>query len=1029
MKAKSTPSAPGRERQGLRRPGVTLAAALACAALLGAIGLDVKHHLEPTSLEVAGTTSAEGEALQRQHFGDSSPFVVLLRGPAAAIDRQGPDLVRALRRDPSATAISSWDRGGVGGLRPGPRRALILVDFRVSLNEAVRHTVPALEQTMREHVHPPVVGVQSGFASVSRALEEESLSATKRAELLALPLLVIVLLIIFRSVTAAAIPLAFGVITVLAGRGVLVLLSTFMRIDALSLVVCTMMGLALGVDYSLLIVSRFREELRAGCSPREAARRTRASAGRTTAFAGATLFTAILASAFVQPGGLLVSFATALVVVTAISVVIATAALPALLALLGERIDAGRIGARREAGGSGMASAAQAALRRPAFALVLIAAPLVLLASPALALNIGAPGVDELPTGSPARQNAEAIDEVVGPGWEAPFVLTAATRQGPITTPRRLALLARWQRRIAARSDVRAVIGPAPIAGRTRPLRRMGERLVSQGAGEIGRLGPGLRRASVGVGQLRAGVARAAAGSALLGEGSGRAETGAALLAGALDRAASGGERAAGALDRLAAASQRLGAGQRRAGVAGLTLSLGVRALLPRISSSLARARELAATLAADADADPSSRPQADRAASVARGLASSREELRRLGGVADSLNDGLDRLASGGQRIEAGAERLAAAADGLDGKLGKLEAGAQRLAGGLEALEGGAGSLKRGLAEGFHRSHPLQAGLARAAARVSTSAAPLRRGARALHRTSPNLFSSGYFALSALDGAPPLRRALSGGVINVRRGGQAARLHVIPTSPFNTAGSRATGSQLLADAERLGEEGRLETGVSGGAATLNDYGAATKERLPLVVASVIVVTLLMLIAILRAPLLAFLTLGLNLFAVAAAMGVVSLICLVPAGYPLGGHPYIDTVGAAAIFGVTFGLSIDYAVFLIARMRERWEASGDNASAVAYGLEKTAGVITGAAAIMAVVFLSFAATPIATVSQMGVGLFVAILLDATVVRIVLLPALMLLLGERVWHVPAVLDRLLPDLNVHGAEPEAARLPA
>src|SRR6201999_567644 len=142
-----------------------------------------------------------------------------------------------------------------------------------------------------------------------------------------------------------------------------------------------------------------------------------------------------------------------------------------------------------------------------------------------------------------------------------------------------------------------------------------------------------------------------------------------------------------------------------------------------------------------------------------------------------------------------------------------------------------------------------------------------------------------------------------------------------------------------------------------------------------------------------------------------------SLICKVPAGYPLGGHSYIDTVGAAGIFGVTFGLSIDYAVFLLARMRERRDAGADNAAAISFGLEKTAGVITGAAAIMAAVFVSFATAPIATVSQMGLGLTVAILLDATVVRIILLPALMLLLGDRCWRMPRALDRILPRRNV------------
>ena len=78
----------------------------------------------------------------REHFGDTAPFAILLRGPAAAIDRQGPALIRTLRRDPKVTTLSPWDRGAVGRLRPSPRRALILADFHVGVDEAVNDTVP-----------------------------------------------------------------------------------------------------------------------------------------------------------------------------------------------------------------------------------------------------------------------------------------------------------------------------------------------------------------------------------------------------------------------------------------------------------------------------------------------------------------------------------------------------------------------------------------------------------------------------------------------------------------------------------------------------------------------------------------------------------------------------------------------------------------------------------------------------------------------------------------------------------------------
>ena len=839
-----------------------------------------------------------------------------------------------------------------------------------------------------------------------------------------MPLLLIVLLLVFRSLVAAAIPLAFGALTVFAGRGVLVLLDSVMTIEALSVVVCTMMGLALGVDYSLFIVSRFREELARGTPPWEAARITRRTAGRTTLFAGATLFTSILLSSFLQPGSLLLSLATALVVVTPISVAIAWLALPPLLALLGERINSGAIGRRRPAGRrSRVAAAADAALRRPALAAILIAVPLAVLAVPALAFNTGAPGIQELPSSSPVRQSTEAIDRAVGPGWEAPFEIVVAAPHGPITTPARLALLARAQRRLVARPGVRAVIGPAPIQEAVRPLRGLGERLTSKGPDgprQLSALGPNLRRAAAAVANLRVGLSRAASGSGLLGVGSERAGAGADVLAAALERAAAGGGRASEALERLAAGSARLAGGQRSASSAGLALELELHALLPSLrNKALRRAQRLADELEAAAKDDPTLRGMAQQERLLARVLAAERDKIRTSRDIAIGLHSALERLAAGGTRLEDGTRRLAGSSSGLQDGLEHLSAGAHRLAEGLAELRGGAGALERGLADGFHRSGPLQQGLGQASVRVSAAAGPLVRGATALRRRSPHLFNSGYFVLSALDGAPPVARTLAGEAVSVEHGGQAARLLVVSTDPFNTAGSRATGAVLQTEAARLAREGHLVAGVSGGAAILNDYGSATKSRLPLVIGAIVLITFLILVAVLRAPLLAALTVLLNLASVAAAIGVVSLICKVPAGYPLGGHSYIDTVGAAGIFGVTFGLSIDYAVFLVVRMRERRDAGADNAAAIAFGLEKTAGVITGAAAIMAAVFISFAAAPIATVSQLGVGLTVAVLLDATVVRIVLLPALMLLLGDRVWHVPTALERLLPGSDLHG----------
>jgi putative drug exporter of the RND superfamily len=598
-------------RTARARATTTLAITIVTVVALGLVGLGLEEHLHPTSLEIGGTSSARGEALAREHFGERSPFVVLLRGPAGALERQGRHLVRTLRRDPDLTVVSPWDPAPAArklpapppGTPPGRRsRALLLLDYHVPLAEAMRRTVAELDETLEDNLHPPVEATQSGFATISRALQDESLAAAERAELLAAPLLILVLLLVFRSVVAAAIPLAFGAITVFAGRGVLVFLTGLMPIDALSLVVCTMMGLALGVDYSLLIVSRFREELAAGRAPHRAAAVTRRSAGRTTAIAGATLFFSIFLSAFFQPGSLLISLAAALAVVTAIAVLVAWVSLPALLTLLGPRINAGRLGRSLPGtGGSRVAAAAAAALRRPAFATVAIVAPLLLLAAPALAFNTGSPGVDELSPSSSARQGSEAISAAVGAGWQAPFVLTLAADSGPLTSRRRLALLVASQRRIGRLPGVEAVIGPAAIAGAARPLRSLGAELDPDGSAapaQLTHLGPRLQRASQAVAEIRGGLGEASAGGDLLAEGSARAGEGAELLSGGLEQAGAGGDRASGALERLASGSERLAEGQRLASSTAYQLSLGLGTLLPNLTAQgLGRARRLSSRL------------------------------------------------------------------------------------------------------------------------------------------------------------------------------------------------------------------------------------------------------------------------------------------------------------------------------------------------------------------------------------------------------------------------------------------------
>jgi RND superfamily putative drug exporter len=516
----------------LRRPAATLGVTLVVVAALGILGRGVEGSLGPTSLGVPGTESARAGALLRSRFGDSAPFAIVLRGPSVSLDRQGPALVGGLRRATGATIISPWDRSEPGRLRPSPGQALILADLRMPAAQAIRDAVSYLERVLKRRIHSPVTVTQTGFATLSRAIQDESVRSTRIAELVAIPILLIVLLFVFRSPLAAAIPLFFGATTVIAARGVLALAASHVAVDGFALTVCSMMGLALGVDYALLMVSRFREELEAGASPLDAAWRTRQTAGRTTVFAGSTLVLAMAMTLWVMPGNLFLSLAGAAIVVTAISVAMAALVAPPLLMVLGHNIDRWRlsIGGSRER----LMAFVGAVLRRPRRTAALLGGVLLLLAAPALGLRTGPPGASELPASNSAREDAETVDRAIGEGWDAPFVMVAAATSGPIASSGRLAALRHAQRKIAADPGVQAVIGPGQIARRVAPLRRDGERLLA-GRGEasparLSRLGDRLDRAAGGVGQLRTGLAQATDGAGLLASGSVRAGEGAARI-------------------------------------------------------------------------------------------------------------------------------------------------------------------------------------------------------------------------------------------------------------------------------------------------------------------------------------------------------------------------------------------------------------------------------------------------------------------------------------------------------------------
>jgi RND superfamily putative drug exporter len=166
-----------------------------------------------------------------------------------------------------------------------------------------------------------------------------------------------------------------------------------------------------------------------------------------------------------------------------------------------------------------------------------------------------------------------------------------------------------------------------------------------------------------------------------------------------------------------------------------------------------------------------------------------------------------------------------------------------------------------------------------------------------------------------------------------------------------------------------------------------------------------------------------------NLLSIGAAFGV--LVAIFQWGWLDGLLGFeslgaLDTINVPLIFAIVFGLSMDYEVFLMSRMRERYLEHGDNERAVAEGLATSARTISSAAAIMTAVFAVFVLTGVPSIKELGVGCAVAIALDATLVRLILVPAAMKLLGAWNWWMPSWLDRALPDLSFEaGTTPEPA----
>ncbi|HKT83497.1 MAG TPA: MMPL family transporter, partial [Solirubrobacterales bacterium] len=392
-------------------------------------------------------------------------------------------------------------------------------------------------------------------------------------------------------------------------------------------------------------------------------------------------------------------------------------------------------------------------------------------------------------------------------------------------------------------------------------------------------------------------------------------------------------------------------------------------------------------------------------------------EGIEKLADASGELDRGLQRLVKGSRRVSEGVDALDRGGEQLSPALQRLGDGAEHLTGGLSQLEDGAGRLAGGLGKGAQKSGLLAGGLGKIESGLQEQGG--ESGLAQLQQRSPGVFHSAYFVLAGLDGSRPRQRRQLGTLLNLDRGGMDARMLVVPRDAPTSEAARQTKDRLEDDAAELGRQTGTEVVVGGVAPGEIDANDAVRARSPLMRLALSLVTLLILVPVLRSLTVPLLAALINLLTVSAAFGVLALLF---DGSLLGGPGYIDATVIPATMMVMFGLAIDYEVFVFARIREEYVRTGSTRKAVAGGLDRTAHVVTGAAVIMISVFLAFSVSELVTIRNFGVAQAVAVAIDAFIVRLIVVPAMMNRLGKWCWWMPGWLDRLLPGRRFRPVEP-------
>jgi RND superfamily putative drug exporter len=436
-----------------RHPKAVLLAIGVFTVVAFALGGGVEKRLKAAGFSDPASDSKRAQTMLIERAGYAAePWIVVLVTPKSGtaplplgsprLRREVGGLATRLRSIDGVGHVDNPLDGGSPQLIAPSRRSLLLSGFFSTTDEDVG--AAAAEQAGERLTAPNLSVTVGGGAASFNEVNDTVRSDLVRAELIAFPLLALLLLIVFRGVVAASIPLLVGMVSVGGTFLVLRVMSEFVDTSVFALNISTAMGLGLAVDYGLLLVSRYREELERDGPTEAAHRRLVETAGRTIVFSGLTVASA-MAALTVLPQRFLYSTGAGGAIVSIFAAFGALLLVPSLLALLGERVNA--LSLRRGAAVSdesgGWYRLARGVMRRPVGVALASAALLLALASPVLGVVLTTAGADSVPPGKPSRQVTAQVEDEYPPGVQLPISVTV---DGPASD----AQLRSLERRIAA---------------------------------------------------------------------------------------------------------------------------------------------------------------------------------------------------------------------------------------------------------------------------------------------------------------------------------------------------------------------------------------------------------------------------------------------------------------------------------------------------------------------------------------------------------------------------------------------------